>query len=111
MSGTPRTVICGTALSDSAAGVVVYDATRRLPTIKYETVGGVLFFRVAPGCDQGVSVRWTPSSAAHLVKAAYARDGHIAAVVLEPNGSGAAFRLTATRNGRVIASAIVKLAS
>jgi hypothetical protein len=77
--------------------------------VKYLTVGDVLMFRVARGCDEGAHVTWIPSSAAHLVKAAYARDGHTAAVVLKPDEPS--FRLTGTRNGRVVASVTVKLAS
>jgi hypothetical protein len=110
-TAAPPTMVCGTVLSDSAAGPVVFDATRRLPTIKYLTVGDVLMFRVARGCVEGAHVTWIPSSAAHLVKAAYARDGHTAAVVLKPSAPHASFRLTGTRNGRVVASVTVELAS
>lgn len=110
-TAAPPTVVCGTVLSDSVAGPIVFDATRRLPTIQYLTVGNVLMFRVARGCDQGAHVSWVPSSSAHLVKAAYTRDGLTAAVVLKPNGPRASFRLTGTRNGRVVASVTVKLAS
>jgi hypothetical protein len=110
-TGAPPTVVCGTVLNDSAAGAVAYDATRQLPTIKHPTVGGLLIFRVTRGCDAGTHVTWTPSSAAHLVKAADAKDGQVAAVVLNPARPRAAFRLIATRNGRVVASATVKLAS
>jgi hypothetical protein len=107
----PPTVVCGTVLNESAAGAVVYDATRQLPTIKYPTIGGLLFFRVARGCDKGTHVHWIPSSAAHLVKAAYAKNGQTAAVVLKPSRRRVAFRLIATQNGRVVASATVKIAS
>ena len=110
-TGAPPTVICGTVLNDSAAGAVVYDATRQLSTVKHTTVGGLLIFRVARGCDEGTRVCWTPSSAAHLLKAANAKDGQTAAVVLEPTRPRAAFRLVATQNGRVVALARVKLAS
>jgi hypothetical protein len=108
-TAAPPTVVCGTVLSNGAAGPVVYDATRPLPTIKFTTVGGLLMFRVARGCAAGTHVTWVPASAARLVKAAYARDGQLAAVVLKPAGH-AAFRLTGTRNGRVVASATVRLA-
>ncbi len=108
-TAAPPTVVCGTVLSDSAAGPAVFDATRRLPVIKYLTVGEVLMFRVARGCDEGAHVSWVPSAAAHLVKAAYARDGLMVAVVLKPDEPS--FRLTGTRNGRVVASVTVKLAS
>jgi hypothetical protein len=110
MAGPP-TVVCGTELSDSAAAPVVFNATRHLPTIKYLTVGGVLMFRVASGCSKGSHVTWVPSSAAHLIKAAYASDGQMAAVVLRPNEPRAAFRLTGTQNGTVVASATIQLAS
>lgn len=63
-TAAPPTVICGTVLSESAAGPVVYDATRKLPTVKHPTIGGLLFFRVARGCERGDNVRWIPSSAA-----------------------------------------------
>lgn len=109
-TGAPPAVVCGTDLSDSAAGAVVYDATRPLPSISYPTVGDVLIFLVARGCGQGTRVSWVPSSAAHLIKAAYAKDGQMAAVVLKPAGPHAAFRLIGTRNDTVVASAIVKLA-
>lgn len=109
MTGAPRTVVCGTVLSEGAAAPVVSDATRHLPTITGWTIGGVLMFQVASGCDKGADVSWAPSSAAHLVKAAYARDGGMAAVVLKPSGPKVAFQLTGTRNGRVVASATVQL--
>ena len=110
-TAAPPTVVCGTVLSESIAGPVVFDATRRLPVIRHLTVGDVLMFRVARGRDEGADVSWVPSTAAHLVKAAYARDGQMAAVVLKPDGPHASFRLTGTRNGRVVASVMVKLAS
>jgi hypothetical protein len=110
-TAAPPTVICGTMLNDSAAGAIVYDATHQLPTVKHLTVGGLLFFRVARGCDEGTHVTWMPSSAAHLVKTASARDGQTAAVVLKPSKPRAAFRLIAMRNNRIVASATVKLAS
>jgi hypothetical protein len=104
------TVVCGTVLAASAAARVVFDATHHLPTIKHLTVGDVLMFRVARGCDQGARVSWAPSSAARLVKSADAADGKTAAVDLKPRRPRAAFRLIGMRNGRVVASATVNLA-
>jgi hypothetical protein len=109
-TAAPPTVVCGTVLNDSASGWVVYDATRHLPTITYPTGGGVLVFRVTRGCGKGVQVSWAPSAAAHLVKAAYAKDGGMAAVILKPSVPNAAFKLTGTQNGRVVASATIQLA-
>ena len=96
-------------LSDSAAGWVINDATRHLPTITAYTGNGVLMFRVARGCDQGARVSWTPASAAHVIKTVHAKDGGVTAVVMRPNVPNAAFRLTATENGKVVASATVPL--
>jgi hypothetical protein len=109
-SAAPPTVVCGTVLNASAAGWVIYDATRHLPTITGWTGDGVLLFRVTRGCDKGARVSWVPASAAHLVKAARAKDGGIAAVILRPDVPDAAFRLTATQGGRVVAAATVQLA-
>lgn len=103
------TTVCGTVLADSAAAPVVYDATHHLPTINDLTVGGVLMFSVVRGCNQGAHVSWVPASAAHLVKAASAADRRTVAVVLKPSSPRAAFRLIATRDGGIVASATVKL--
>jgi hypothetical protein len=108
-SAAPPTKVCGTVLSDSPAGWVVADATRHLPTITAYTGNGVLIFRVARGCDQGARVSWTPVSAAHVIKTVHAKDGGVTAVVMRPNVPNAAFRLTATENGKVVASATVHL--
>jgi hypothetical protein len=109
-SAAPPTVVCGTVLSDSASGWVINDATRHLPTIIYWTGGGVLAFRVTRGCDKGAQVSWAPSSAARLVRAVHTKDGGMAAVILKPTVPNAAFKLTGTQNGKVVASATVRLA-
>jgi hypothetical protein len=109
-TAAPPTVVCSTVLSSGPAGAVVFDATRHLPTINGTTVGGLLIFRVARGCEKGANARWLPSSAAHLVRTAYAADGRAAAVVLKPSGPLASFRLIAKQDGKVVAAATVKLA-
>ena len=108
-SAAPPTKVCGTVLDSSPAGWVVYDATRHLPTITDWTGDDVLVFRVARGCTHGSQVKWVPASAAHLVKSARAKDGATVAVVLRPSVPSAKFRLTATENGKVVASATVHL--
>ena len=108
-SAAPLTMVCGTVLSDSADGWVIDDATRHLPTITAYTGNGVLIFRVARGCDQGARVTWTPSSAAHVIRTVHAKDGGVTAVMMRPNVPNAAFRLTPTENGKVVASATVHL--
>ena len=52
---------------------------------------------------------WVPSSAAHLVKTVHTGDGLMAAVALRPSTRHSAFRLTGTRDGRVIAKATIRL--
>ena len=96
-------------MNDSDAGAVLYNATRPLPVIRYETVGGLLYFGVSRGCTQGTHVSWVPSSAAHLVKTVHTGDGLMAAVALRPATRHSAFRLTGTRDGRVIAKATIRL--
>jgi hypothetical protein len=69
-TAAPPIVVGGTVPSDSAAGPVVFDATRRLPVVNDRTVGDVLMVRVVPGCDEGAHVSWVPPAAAQLVKTA-----------------------------------------
>jgi hypothetical protein len=102
-------VVCGTVLSASDSGAVLYNATRPLPVIRYETMGGLLYFTVSRGCAHGTRVSWVPSSAAQLVKTVCTGDGLLAAVVLRPATRRSAFRLTGTSYGRVVASATVRL--
>ena len=42
-------------MNDSDPGAVLYDATRPLPVIRYETVGGLLYFSVSRGCTRGTT--------------------------------------------------------
>jgi hypothetical protein len=107
-TAAPPTVVCGTVLTTTNA--VMFDATGHLPTLTHPDIGNVLIFRVSRSCDHGARVSWTPAAAAQLVKAAYAKDHQPAAVILKPAGPNAAFRLVATRDGHVVASATVKLA-
>ena len=102
----PPTVECGTTLSGAGMGPMpaVLDATYRLPLGGYQRNDGLIYLRVARGCDHGSHVTWVPAAAARLVKAAYANDGLPAVVVLQPCGAGVSFQLTATRDGRVVAS-------
>ena len=109
----PPTAECGTTLSGAGIGPMpaVIDATYQLPPGGYQSNDGLIYLRVARGCDHGSHVTWVPAAAARLVKAAYANDGLPAVVVLQPCGASASFRLTATRNGRVVASVTVRQAT
>src|SRR5262249_49188049 len=85
-SRAPPIVECGTTLSDSISGAVVFDATHKLPVSNFQSRDALIFLRVARGCDHGSHVRWVPSTAARRVGVAYAGDGLPAVVVLEPCG-------------------------
>lgn len=108
-SAAPPMVVCGTELYGGPNGQVLFDATQKLSNIKYTGSENLLYFQVALGCDHGSIVTWSPKTAATLIKTANAKDGHPAAVVLKVSGPRAAFQLIAKQNGKVVASATVKL--
>lgn len=109
VSGTGRQAVCGTTLANSGQGAVIYGPTRLKSPVRYVSVNGWLYFRVSRGCAKGSHVTWSPRSAARLVKIARAEDGLPAAVVLKPAGPHVRFRVVATRDGRVVATAVVRL--
>lgn len=104
-SAAPPTVVCGTLLSSSPAGAVVYDIAApgfndRQP-VTAPTTGGVVIVRVAPGCSAGSTVRLSPADAFRIVRRVRARDGRLVVVVLKPVRSAPAV-LTAERDGRTV---------
>lgn len=102
-------VICGTTLNAVGNGGV--DQLQNGLVTEPTGNQGRFIFIVTYDCVHGSHVTWVPSSAAHLDQAAYAQDGQMVAVVLKPSGPHAVFRVTATRNGRVVASTTVEPAS
>ena len=80
----PPTVICGTTLSDSAAGAYVQDASSGAATVSHVSVGGDIYLKLSANCHTGASVTIAPSSAASVVAQARADDGATAAIVLHP---------------------------
>jgi hypothetical protein len=105
----PPTVVCGTTLSDSAAGPVLIDAVHHHTAITEPSVGGLIFVQVSDDCAHGARVTWAPAQAASLVKRAPARDGLDAAVVLRPAVLTATFTVSARRNGTVVAHVPIAL--
>ena len=108
-SGAPPTIVCGKTLNASASGAVLYDATKKLPVIDAPSSRGLIFIRVAEDCSKGAVVSWTPSRAATLVDQATGKDGTTVAVVLQPASTRASFVVTGTREGKQVASAVVRL--
>ena len=62
----------------------------------------VLIISVSAGCGKGSRVSWSPRSAARIVQSAYARDGLLAAVSLQPTSPTAVFTVTATQGGKLV---------
>jgi hypothetical protein len=89
-SAAPPLVVCGTTLSTSVAGPVIYDLNGGgVRVITSASVGGFVFLRVAEGCTQGATVSIEPVGAATIVKEARAQDGEPAAIVLMPTSATA----------------------
>jgi hypothetical protein len=106
---SPSAEECGTSLGGGGIGPgpEVVDATHPIPANQVlQSSDGKFYFQVAQGCDHGSHVTWIPESAARLVAKADARDGLPVVVVLQPCQSS--FRLTATQNGKVVASATAR---
>lgn len=103
-------MICGTTLQDAGggAGQAPYYVLQAPATISYIPQTLPLYFQVAPGCAHGSQVTWTPRSAAHLVKAAYASDGLAAALVLQPTGHPKVFRLVVETSRRALRTITVQ---
>jgi hypothetical protein len=95
-TAAPPTVVCGTTLSRSAAGPVLSDVSHG-GRVKFVTIGGELFLKVSDDCDRGVTVTWSPRTAATELLVARTSDGRRAAVVLQPNVN--LFEITLSRPG------------
>jgi hypothetical protein len=85
-------VLAGTTLADTAGGTSIFDATRHLKNIRYVSEYGWLYFRVAAAAPGEAASGGTLGQPARQVKVACARHG-----------------LVATRDGRVAATAVVRL--
>lgn len=101
-SAAPPLVVCGTVVSTSAAGPVVYDiAQGKYPTVTELTVGGYVYVQVSDTCTEGADVNIVPSSAFTVVRVVKASDGRDELVVLAP-GSHPTAVLTASKAGNVV---------
>lgn len=123
-SAAPPLVICGTTMSSTAAGAVLYDATTDPPLIVARSAGdvlrsagdvlvsasslGVVFLRLANGCSRGVTLSIEPASAATIAREARADDGLTVAVALDVV-SPVDIQVTGTRDGKVVASVEIHL--
>jgi hypothetical protein len=97
----PPIVICGTTVYGGGSEAFVYDVAQG-GTITGPSPAGTVIISVSSSCDQGSHVTWTPASAARLVQSAYAKDGLLAAVALQPASQDAVFTVTATQDGKLV---------
>lgn len=109
-SGAPPTVVCGHVLSRSEACIEVYTIWGRdaRGTVRYPTVGNVVYVQVARGCLLGSEVQMRPAGLLRVVKSVRARDGHFAVVVVKQVRPGLA-TITATHGGRKIGAIRIEL--
>jgi hypothetical protein len=110
-SAAPPTVICGTTLSHQAAGPSVIDATgsHMGTVIRARTDDDDVFIVVATGCDRGATATWSPIGDATLVRAANAKNGLPAAIVLRPTKPHDDFTVIGIQDGHVVSRAVVRL--
>lgn len=84
-SGAPATVVCGQALSHSAAGAVLTDASQQGSyEVTDQTAGGAILLRLSTSCSKGASMQIAPPNALQVVAEAKSKDGRLAAVALLP---------------------------
>lgn len=74
--------VCGTVLSESAAGPVLYDASGRKAL--HASAEGLVYIRFAADCRRGYHIRVQPPTAAVIARRALADDGQPAAVAIRP---------------------------
>jgi hypothetical protein len=97
-------VLCGTTFTPESNLVNFWASV--MPAGQREIYDGeaaeVLIISVSTGCDKGSHVSWSPRSAARVVQSAYAKDGLLAAISLQPTSPTAVFTVTATRGGKLV---------
>ena len=99
-SAAPPLRVCGTTMSTSAAGVVLFDVSKHSIDLLARSPGGDVYLLVAKGCSHGAVVSWTPAASARLVRNVWAQDGRSAAVVLAPSRS-ATLDVHVAQNGQI----------
>lgn len=75
-------LICGQNLAAGYSVPFLVDATASSTSVPDSDTGDVIFVRLTGSCRQGVTVSFQPASAANVLRAANAGDGHPAAVVV-----------------------------
>jgi hypothetical protein len=79
----PPLVVCGTQLWNGGMGASLIDATSGAVTVNTVSAGRYIYLRLAEGCSKGAHAD-IPEGNARIIARASARDGSIAAVVIQP---------------------------
>lgn len=103
-SAAPPLVVCGTTLSDSAAGPALFDATSQRLRVPVADAGNQVYLKVASTCARGAAIELEPADAASIVAHADARDGQPAAVVISISKTETVV-VSGRRDGAIVASA------
>ena len=82
-TAAPPLVVCGQTISKLPAGAILQDVSKG-GTVTHGSAGGYIYLLVSESCDNGVAVRWEPTTAAQKITVAKTSDGRLAAVVLQP---------------------------
>jgi len=100
-NGAP-VVLCGTTFTPESNLFNFYAGVT--PAGQKDLYDGqeVLVISVSADCENGSHVSWSPRSAARIVQSAYAKDGLLAAISLQPTSPTAVFTVTATRDGKLV---------
>jgi len=109
-SAAPPTIICGHVLSRSAAGIGVDTIWGRdaRDIVRYPTIDGLVWVKVATGCSTGSVVRIHPSGILRIVKTVRATDGGLVVVVVAQVHPGRA-TITASHDGHVVGAIQIQL--
>lgn len=101
-SAAPPLVVCGTVVTRSYAGPVVYDISRRqYPPVTELAVGGYVYIRVSDSCTEGADVEISPPSAFTISQGVKATDGRYELVRMSPSSHPDGV-VTASVAGRVV---------
>ena len=78
-------VVCGTTLSDAAAGPALEDVSTGAVTVRHISVDTNIYLKLSANCHSGASATVVPPTAASIISQARTDDGASAAVVLHPH--------------------------
>lgn len=104
-NAAPPTVVCGTVLTEAAAGAVLYDVSGRSRiAVRHASAEGLFYIRFATDCRRGYHIRVQPTAAAVIARKALAHDGQPVAVAIRARSGR--FLVIGERDGRTVTVAV-----